>query len=91
VSSLFASGWIVDLILAGLVLEAIALLLFRAKTGRGIPAVGLLTNLLAGACLLMALRSSLVGQAWYATATWLAIALFAHVADLAQRWLKSEN
>jgi hypothetical protein len=88
VSFLFASGWIVDVILAGLVLEAVALLLYRSQTGRGIPAVGLLTNLLAGACLLMALRSALVGQAWYSTAAWLTIALFAHIADLAQRWRK---
>jgi hypothetical protein len=88
VSFLFASGSIVDLILAGLVLEAIALMLYRSKTGAGIPAVGLLTNLLAGACLLMALRSALVGQAWYSTAVWLTIALVAHVADLAQRWHK---
>jgi hypothetical protein len=86
VSFLFANGWIVDLILAALVLEAIVLLVYRAKTGSGIAAVGLLTNLLAGAFLLMALRSALVGQAWYSTAAWLALSLCAHVADLSQRW-----
>jgi hypothetical protein len=86
VSFLFASGSVVDLILAALVLEALVLTLYRSKTGRGIPAVALLTNLLAGACLLLALRSALVGREWYWTAIWLGFALAAHIADLAQRW-----
>jgi hypothetical protein len=86
VTALFTSGRIVDLILAMVVLEALVLLAYGYATGRGIPALSLLTNLLAGAFLLMALRSALLQAHWTWTAAWLAAALFAHVADLAQRW-----
>jgi hypothetical protein len=86
VSSLFANGSVVDLILTAVVLEALALLFYRSKSGRGVPPIALLTNLLAGACLLLALRSALVGQEWHRTAIWLAFALLAHIADLSQRW-----
>ena len=83
---LFASGWIVDLILVAMVLESIALLLYRCSTGRGVPVAALWINLLAGGFLLMALRSALLGHSWIWTAGWLAMALAAHIADLAQRW-----
>lgn len=85
-TALFTSGRIVDLILAMVVLEALVLLAYKFLTGRGIAAVSLLINLLAGAFLLMALRSALIESYWAWTAAWLAAALFAHVADLAQRW-----
>jgi hypothetical protein len=86
VTTLFTSGRIVDLILALVVVEAIILLTYRSATGRGIPAAGLLINLLAGAFLLMALHGALLNAPWIWTAAWLAAALIAHVADLAQRW-----
>jgi hypothetical protein len=87
-SALFANGRIVDLILALVVIEAVVLLTYRRLSGCGIPAVGLLTNLLAGAFLLMALRSALIASHWAVTAAWLAAALIAHTADLTQRWRK---
>ena len=85
-TAFFASGRIVDLILVLVVIEAIILLIFRSMTGRGIPAVGLLINLLAGTFLLMALRSALTEMPWALTAAWLSAALVAHVADMALRW-----
>jgi hypothetical protein len=76
-----------DLILAAVLLEAAALLVWRRSTGRGLPAASLIANLAAGACLLLALRLALTGGA---AAAWipacLAVALLAHVADLALRW-----
>jgi hypothetical protein len=86
VTTLFTNGQIVDLILALVVVEATILLIYRSATGRGVPAVGLLINLLAGAFLLMALRGAMLNAPWIWTAAWLAAALIAHVADLAQRW-----
>jgi hypothetical protein len=86
VTAFFASGRVVDLILALVVIEAIVLLIFRSMTGRGIPAVSLLINLLAGTFLLMALRSALTEMPWASTAAWLSAALVAHVADIALRW-----
>jgi hypothetical protein len=86
VKAIFTSGRIIDLILAIMVIEAAALMIYRSRTGRGIPAIGLFVNLMAGAFLLMAARSALVEAPWTWTAAWLAAALAAHIADLAQRW-----
>jgi len=86
VTALFDSGFIVDLILLAVVAEAIALIAYRSRTGRGILPLDLLFNLLAGAFLLMALRSALIGLPWKWTAAWLVAALIAHLADLTQRW-----
>ncbi|ACA18090.1 conserved hypothetical protein [Methylobacterium sp. 4-46] len=82
-SDLFGSGRIVDLVLALVALEAVALTAWRRRAGRpGLP--GLLVNLASGACLMLALRAALVGAAW----TWIALALagagIAHALDL--RW-----
>jgi hypothetical protein len=81
---LFASGRVVDLVLAVMALEAIAFVVFRRQTGRGI-APGLLWNLLAGAGLLIALRGALVGATWPWIGLPLMVALVAHIADIAQR------
>lgn len=85
-TSLFTNGRIVDLILALVVAEAVVLLTYHSITGRGLGAAGLVCNLLAGSFLLLSLRSALVASPWAWTAAWLAAALIAHIADLAQRW-----
>ena len=75
-----------DAILGLVVLEGVALVLLRERTGRGIPSARLIANLAAGFSLMLALRLALAG----APAAWLALcllaALFAHVADLALSW-----
>jgi hypothetical protein len=86
VTELFASGRIVDLILVMVAIEAFVLLTYRLRTGLGVSAARLLTNLLAGVFLLLALRSALIGSYWVWTSAWLGAGLFAHIADLAQRW-----
>jgi len=43
-------------------------------------------NLLAGGCLLLALRFALIAAAWWMVAACLAGSLVAHVLDLRQRW-----
>lgn len=85
-SDLIASGRIVDIVLGFVVLEIALLTVYRRVSGRGIATLDLLFNLLAGVCLLLALRSALVGAAWIWIAVWLSAALLAHVADLARRW-----
>jgi hypothetical protein len=82
--SLVASGRIVDLILAFVVVEAIALAVYCRVTGRGLRPLGIVLMLLPGVCLLMALRSALAGDSVTITA-WLAASLAAHLADLWQR------
>ena len=63
-SQLFVGGRIVDLILGLMVVEALALIVYHRWTGRGIAPPDLLGNLLAGLCLLLALRAALVGATW---------------------------
>ena len=85
-AELFASGRIVDLIVAGMALEALILLAYRFRTGRGIAARDLLVNLAAGLCLMLALRAALAGAGWGLVAAPLAAGLLAHLADLRCRW-----
>lgn len=83
---LFATGRIVDIILALVLIEAAALLILRARVGEGPSPAGIIANLAAGAMLMLALRSSLVAAQWTDTALWLLAALAAHFADLMLRW-----
>jgi hypothetical protein len=86
VSELFPTGRVVDLILVLMVVEALALAVYRRRSGRGVPTVDLVVNLLAGGALLLALRAALTAAGWQWIAMWLAVALAAHGADLARRW-----
>jgi hypothetical protein len=82
----FRSGLVADVILVVMVAEALLLLVYRKLTGRG-PAPGdLLTMLLAGACLVLALRAVLTGAHWPVVAVCLIAALLAHLLDLYRRW-----
>ncbi len=84
--ALLASGRLLDLILAGVVMEAAILVaLFRA-TGRGVRPGDLLANLAAGACLLLAMRLGMAGAWWGWVCACLAGGLACHVADLRTRW-----
>lgn len=83
---LFDSGRIVELILGLMLLEAVALVVWQRRTGRGIAPLDLCVNLAAGALLLLALRAALPAAASLDPAPFLAAALVAHIADLARRW-----
>ena len=82
----FASGRIIDVILALVFVEAAALALFLIKTGRGIAIGQLASNLVAGGALMLALRFALVGAWWGYISAAMLVALLAHVVELAQRW-----
>jgi hypothetical protein len=86
---LVTSGRIVDLMLAFIVLEIVALMLIRRYTGGGIATWPLLTNIGAGTSLMLALRADLTGAGWTWIAFFLVAALVFHVSDLAQRWQRS--
>jgi hypothetical protein len=79
-------GRAAELVLALMAFEAVALVWFRRRTGRGIPALELLTSLAAGAMLVLALRAVLLGQGLAGATPFLLAALAAHVTDLAVRW-----
>lgn len=85
-ANLFATGRIVDLIVALMLLELGVLIVVRARTRRGIHPIELAVSLAAGMALLLALRSALVGFSWQHTAMWLVLALMAHLLYLKFRW-----
>ncbi|MEK8031300.1 hypothetical protein AACH06_10770 [Ideonella sp. DXS29W] len=68
------------------VAEGVFLLAWHARTGRGPRANAIVANLMAGLCLMLALRSVLAGSSWAACALWLAAAGAAHAIDLRRRW-----
>jgi uncharacterized membrane protein len=85
VHDLFTSGRIVDVVLAVIALEVVAVAIHRRVTGRGIAVADLLANLASGICLLVALRAALTGQSWVWVAAALSASLVGHLLDLSRR------
>jgi hypothetical protein len=85
-NALFANGWIIGWILAGMVLEGAGLTALHAWRGRGVAPKLFLANLASGMCLLLAMRLALGGAWWGFTAAALLGALIFHVIDLARNW-----
>ena len=77
---------LVDIIIALVVIEAIALLALRSTLGHGPHVLGLLCNLAAGGALMMALRAAIAEHGAMTIAAWLSVSLVVHVADLWIRW-----
>jgi hypothetical protein len=85
-AELFASGRIVDLILALTLLEGIALAFYHRRTGRGPTSGSIVGTLLPGLFLMLTVRGAIVGEEWIWLALYLLAALIAHLMDLARRW-----
>lgn len=69
--------------------EAVVIFLYRRRTGRGLSGADLLSVLLPGACLVLALRSALISGDVPAIAAFLSAAMVSHVLDLRRRWRRS--
>ena len=89
-SAIFADGRIVDAILVLVALEAVVLVAVARRSGRVRPAA-ILANLLAGACLMVALRLALAGAGGHWIGLALAGSLAAHLADIGQRFSVPEQ
>ncbi len=87
-TSWFYSGRIVDVILAGMAVEAIFLVLLHRRTGRGVRPGDALSNIGSGACLLIAMRLALAGAWWGFVGLSLAGALVGHVMVLRRNWIR---
>lgn len=85
--ALFSNGRIVDIVIAFMAIEAIALLAARRRGSR-LGSVDVFLLLVPGLFLLLALRAALSGEGWQPMAAWLIAALIAHLADLARRLLR---
>lgn len=84
-----ASGRIIDIMLAVLVVEVFVLIAYRTKTGRGPSITSVLLNIGAGGSLIVALKLALADASWQIFAAALVAAFFFHSADLAWRWRNS--
>ena len=84
-AELFARGRIIDLILALVALEAILLIAFQPRRIRGPTRVDLMTMLLPGVFLMLALRGALVEAHWTWIAGCLLLSLISHLTDLWRR------
>jgi hypothetical protein len=85
-ADLFATGRIVDLIIALVVLEALTVLVLSRLAPRSMDFLALLPTLASGLLLLLALRAAIAGLGWQLIAAPLALALIAHLVDLRVRW-----
>ena len=83
---LVTSGRVVDVVIGFMILEALALHIYHRRTSLGPAPADTIAMLLAGLCLLLALRASLTQSDWTWVAAFLAAALVAHLADLHRRW-----
>ena len=85
-TDLISSARIVDLILSLMVVEGVCLVAYHRRTDRGLMPLDLLSTLLAGGFLVLALRGVLAQVWWGWIAISLSAALVAHVYDLSRRW-----
>jgi len=85
-SDLFADGTIVDLILAFLVVEAIAVVGYWRWRRRGVAPADFLPGMISGALMMLALRAVLGGAGWIWPTLCLLAAGAAHLVDLLRRW-----
>ncbi|MFN8891622.1 MAG: hypothetical protein ACK5WA_04590 [Alphaproteobacteria bacterium] len=85
-AALFASGRVADLMIAVLLIEALALLVFWWLTGRWLRPQSVLALVLPGVFFALALRAALTGAWWGFVSFALTAAFFAHAWDLWRRW-----
>ncbi len=77
----FTSGHAVDLVLAFMAVEAIALIAMKRR------ALTVILTILPGAVMMLALRAALLSAGWQWVAIWLTVSLPLHLADLRHRKL----
>ena len=82
----FVGGNIVDVIFAFMALECFALLAFSRVWDSRLKGFEILTLMLPGIFLLLALRAALRGAIWPIIAAWLLAALVAHLCDVGVRF-----
>jgi len=85
-AEMFAAGTIVDLVLAFLLIEAIAVIGYWRWRKRGLAPADFLPGMISGALMLLALRAVLAGAGWLVPTLCLLAAGLAHLVDVIWRW-----
>ena len=83
--------WAVDLALGAVALEVVGLIAWRRTRGRGLPLPDIAGQLLAGALLLLAVRTAWAGADPLWTLALLGASLPAHLFDLVRRTRGAER
>jgi hypothetical protein len=85
-NELLAGPRLIELIIAITLLEGVALTLYHRMTGKGVAPKEFAANLLSGLCLMLALRSALLGHSGGVTALFLSASGAIHASDLWRLW-----
>lgn len=83
---LMPSGLLIDLVIGFTALEGLTLALYHRLTGRGLAPAAYGLNLVAGLCLMLAVRSVIAAEPGPGMVPWLAASGIAHGTDLWRRW-----
>jgi hypothetical protein len=83
---LLLSRRLIEIVIAVTLIEAVALTVYHRVTGNGVAPKEFGANLVAGLCLMLALRGVLAGNGWGWTALLLVGSGLAHGSDLWRRW-----
>ena len=83
----FGTG-LIDFVIAATLLEWVALSLLWKRRRCGLPLLALSLTLLPGLCLMLALRSAMLGLPWYSVALLLSASGLTHMIDLKKRWTR---
>lgn len=90
-SSLLGQAHLMDLVLAITIFEGLLLAAYHHRTGRGLAPADYALNMVAGMCLMLALRAVLAGAADPWVLLFLMASGVAHGSDLALRWRKKQR
>lgn len=77
---------LITLVISVTLLEGLGLWLYRARTGKGVPAGEFIANWVSGLCLMLALLSAVRGSWWLWVSMWLLASGLAHWSDVWRRW-----
>jgi hypothetical protein len=91
VEDFFSSRALVDIAILITLLEGLALALYFVLTRKGIEPINFALNLLAGLCLMVALRNALTSSGWIWIALWLFLGGLAHWAEVVFRFKKQKR
>ena len=78
---------LIDVVIAATLFEWAALSLLWRRKQRGLTPAALALTLLPGLCLMLAVRTAMLGLPWYAVALLLSASGLTHLIDLRQRWM----